>query len=168
MMLAVDVIQLLTDQHRMLEERLDAAVIARDPRERAALGAEAGDQLAIHVSAEEEILYPALLACGVDGLALELLDDHAALKQSLASLIGQCADDPTYEATLAALRARAEQHHADEEARLFPWLARAFGAEARETLGRDILTHQKRLLRAGQPRCATRTAQPALPALVTV
>jgi iron-sulfur cluster repair protein YtfE (RIC family) len=161
----VDVIQLLTDQHRMLEERLEAAVSARDPRERAALGAEAGDQLAIHVSAEEEILYPALRACGVDGLALELLDDHAALKQPLRALIGCSADNPAYERTVAALRAEAERHHADEEAHLFPWLARAFSSEARETLGRQILSHQKNLLRAGQPRCAT--PEPALPALAT-
>lgn len=150
----------------MLEEWLDAAVGARDPRERAALGAEAGDQLAVHVSAEEEILYPALRACGVDGLVPELLDDHAALKQSLEALIRCNAENPAYGTTLRKLRAQAEQHHADEEAHLFAWLVRALGVEAREALGREILAHQKKLLRAGQPRCATHPAQTGLPAFV--
>lgn len=152
----------------MLEERLDAAIGASDPRERAALAAEAGDQLAVHVAAEEDVFYPALRAGYSYGELAEFVDDHAALKSLLAELIGLAADDPSFEARLRALRTHVEHHHAEEEARVFPAVRRGVGTEHREALGRDILMCQRRLLRAGQPRCATepRIAMPASPPLL--
>ncbi len=137
----------------MLEERLDAALAAEDPRERAALAAEAGDQLAIHLAAEEDVFDPAIGAI-LDG-EIGVADDHSALKQALADLIGLPADHAGYRTRLAALRRHAERHHADEEAHLLPQVRRLMDADRRETLGREILAYQKRMLRAGQPRCET-------------
>jgi hypothetical protein len=151
----------------MLEERLAAAMTAVDPRERAALAAEAGDQLAIHVAAEEEVFGPVLRARSD---RIDLVDDHGALKDLLADLTRRAPDDPAFGPLLAALRTQVERHHADEEALLFPGVARSFDADQRETMGRDILAYQKKLLRAGQPRCATRpgaTPPAPLPALVS-
>jgi iron-sulfur cluster repair protein YtfE (RIC family) len=148
----VDAIQLLTDQHRMLEERLDAAVSAGDPRERAALAAEAGDQLAVHVAAEEDVFYPAVRARRTEDILLESLEEHLSLKRLLADLVDLPSDDATYEAKLKVLREQARHHHQEEEDHLFPKVRRCIEAQQLEALGREMLACQKRLLRAGQPR----------------
>ena len=148
----MDAIQLLTDQHRMLEERFDAAVEATDPRERAALAAEAGDQLAVHVAAEEDLFYPAVKARRTEDILLESLEEHLSLKRLLADLLDLPADDSTYEAKLKVLREQAEHHHQEEEEHLFPQVRKCLPAEDLEALGVEMLARQKQLLREGQPR----------------
>jgi hemerythrin superfamily protein len=148
----VDAIQLLTDQHRMLEERFDAAVEASDPRERAALTAEAGDHLAVHVTAEEDVFYPAVKAKRTEDILLESLEEHLSLKRLLSDLLELAADDPTYEAKLKVLREQTEHHHEEEEEHLFPQVRKCMDAEQLEALGNEMLACQKRLLREGQPR----------------
>ena len=148
----MDAIQLLTDQHRMLEERFDAAVEAEDPRERAALAAEVGDHLAIHVTAEEDVFYPAVKARRTEDILLESLEEHLSLKRLLADLLELPADDPTYEAKLKVLREQTEHHHQEEEEHLFPAVRKCMDADQLEALGREMLMCQKRLLREGQPR----------------
>jgi hypothetical protein len=148
----VDAIQFLTDQHALLEERFDAAVDAADPRERAALAAEAGDQLAVHIAAEEAVFYPAVKARRTEDILLESLEEHLSLKRLLADLLDVAADDPTYEAKLKVLREQTVHHHHEEEEHLFPQVRRCLDAPELEALGRDMLAHQKRMLRAGQPR----------------
>ena len=150
----MDAIQLLTDQHRWLEERFDAAVAATDPRERAALTAEAGDQLAIHVRAEEDVFYPAVKPHGIDGALFESLEEHRSQKRLLADLLDLRAEDLTYEAKLRVLREQTEHHNREEEAHLFPHVRRCLDAGELETLGRAMLACQKRLLREGQPRAS--------------
>jgi len=148
----VDAIELLTDQHRLLEERFGEAVDATDPRERAALAAEAGDQLAVHIAAEEDVFYPAVRAHRTEDILLESLEEHLSLKRLLADLIDLPPDDPTYEAKVKVLREQAAHHHREEEEHLFPQVRRCIGADELESLGREMLQYQKRLLREGQPR----------------
>jgi hemerythrin superfamily protein len=148
----VDAIQLLTDQHRMLEERLDAALAATDPRERAALAAEAGDHLAVHMAAEEDLFYPAVRACRTDDIPLELLGEHRSLKRLLADLVVLSAGAATYEAKLQVLREQAMRHHQEEEEHLFPKVRKCVDPGRLEALGQEMLGRQKRLLREGQPR----------------
>lgn len=148
----MDAIQLLTDQHRMLEEAFDAAVAATDPRERAALTAEAGDQLAVHVTAEEQVFYPAVKAQRTEEVLLESLEEHLSLKRLLADLLDLAADDPAYAAKLNVLREQTEHHHREEEVHLFPLVRRCLRADEREALGCAMLAFQRRLLRQGQPR----------------
>ena len=148
----MDAIQLLTDQHRMLEERFNAAVAASDPRERSALVAEAGDQLAVHVAAEEELFYPAVKARRTEDILLESLEEHLSLKRLLADLLNLPDDDSTYEAKLKVLREQAEHHHHEEEEHLFPQVRKCLPADELEALGVEMLARQKQLLREGQPR----------------
>lgn len=148
----MDAIQLLTDQHRMLEERFNEAVDAADPRERAALLAQAGDHLAVHVAAEEDLFYPAVKAHRTEDILLESLEEHLSLKRLLADLLDLPADDSTYEAKLKVLREQAEHHHREEEEHLFPQVRRCIDAGELESLGLQMLTRQKQLLREGQPR----------------
>jgi hypothetical protein len=159
----MDVLQLLTDQHRLLEESLAAALQAGDPRERAALLAEAGDQLAVHVAAEEDVFYPAIRACQSEGLVLESLDEHLSLKQLLADLLELAPYDMTYGPKLRVLREQALHHHEEEEDQLFPQVFRCMDAQRRLSVGDEMLACQRRLLRAGQPRrvVAEQTARAA-------
>ena len=148
----MDAIQLLTDQHRLLEEQFDAAVAASDPRERVALAAEAGDHLAVHVAAEEDVFYPAVKARRTEDILLESLEEHLSLKRLLSDLLDLPADDSTYEAKLKVLREQAEHHHREEEEHLFPQVRKCLDAAELEALGRDMLGRQKQMMREGQPR----------------
>src|SRR5512139_824348 len=136
----------------MLEERFNEAVGAADARERAALVAEAGDHLAVHVAAEEEVFYPAVKARRTEDILLESLEEHLSLKRLLADLLDLPADDSTYEAKLKVLREQTEHHHREEEEHLFPQVRRCIDAGELEALGQQMLTRQKQLLREGQPR----------------
>jgi hemerythrin superfamily protein len=136
----------------MLEERFDAAIGAADPRERAALVAEAGDHLAVHIAAEEEEFYPAVKARRTEDILLESLEEHLSLKRLLADLLDLVPDDATYEAKLKVLREQAVHHHGEEEDHLFPRVRKCLEPHELETLGRAMLACQKRLLREGQPR----------------
>jgi len=159
----VDAIELLTDQHRLLEERFGEAIDAKDPRERAALAAEAEDQLAIHVVAEETVFYPAVRARRTEDILLESLEEHLALKRLLADLVDLPPDDPTYEAKVTVLREQAAHHHREEEEHLFPQVRRCLGHDELAALGQQMLQFQKRLMREGQPResMATQTERAA-------
>ncbi|MGZ8253736.1 MAG: hemerythrin domain-containing protein [Burkholderiaceae bacterium] len=148
----MDAIQLLTDQHRMLEEGFDHALEATDPRERAALVADAGDHLAVHVAAEEDLFYPAVKAKRTEDILLESLEEHLSLKRLLADLLDLPAEDSTYEAKLKVLREQAEHHHHEEEEHLFPQVRKCLKPEELEALGADMLKRQKQLIREGQPR----------------
>lgn len=148
----MDAIQLLIDQHRMLEERFDAAVAATDPRERAALAAEAGDQLAVHVTAEEQVFYPVVKAHRTVQILLESLEEHRSLKRLLADLFELPADDASFLARLTVLREQTEHHHREEEVHLFTRVRGCLDGAEREALGCAMLAFQKRMLREGQPR----------------
>ncbi len=83
----MNAIELLIDQHRMLEARLKAALEATQPQARAALIAQLGDHLAAHIASEEEVFYPAVKALRTADILLESLEEHLSLKRLVADLL---------------------------------------------------------------------------------
>ena len=148
----MDAVQLLIDQHRRLEKKLDSAVEATDPAERARLLARIGDDLAVHVASEEDVFYPAVKAKCTEDILLESLEEHLSLKRLLADLLELEPTDRTFEAKLKVLAEQTEHHHKEEEEHLFPDVRKIVDADELERLGTEMVALQQRLCREGDPR----------------
>ena len=149
-----EAVDLLVRQHRRLEELM--AELADDqapPEQRSARLRRAGDELAMHLSAEEQVFYPAVRAERTKDILLESLEEHLSLKRLLADLLVLAPDDDaTFTPKCKVLREQVEHHHGEEEENLFPKALKLLPAERRVKLGRQMLQQQASLHRAGRPR----------------
>lgn len=146
-----DVVDLLTEQHRRLEGLLGALQESQKPVERAALLRRAGDELAVHISSEEVVFYPAVHALRTEDILLESLEEHLSLKRLLADLLELPANDETFQPKCKVLQEQAEHHHKEEEEHLFPEVRRLFKKDLREGLAAQVRAHQDGLRAAAQP-----------------
>jgi hypothetical protein len=149
----VDVIELLTQQHRDLEQRMQQlGEAASDDTRLLALLRDVGDHLSVHIASEEEIFYPAVRAASTEGILLESLEEHLSLKRLLADLLELSPAAATFEPKFRVLREQSEHHHKEEEENLFPTVCRLVDVSARAELGAQMLKLQQRLQRLGAPR----------------
>lgn len=147
-----DVVALLTAQHRRLESLLQALVDAQLAQERTTLLARAGDELAVHVLAEEQVVYPEVRARRTEDILLESLEEHLSLKRLLADLLLLDPGDTTFPPKCKVLEEQARHHHKEEEEHLFPAMQRAMDAAARKAMGAAVLAHEATVRRQGAPR----------------
>ena len=147
----MNAIELLIDQHRLLEARLKAAVDATQPHARAALVEQLGEHLAAHIASEEEVFYPAVKALRTADVLLESLEEHLSLKRLLADLIDLPPEAPTFAAKLKVLKEQAEHHHREEEEHLFPKVLRFWDPQQLDVLGRQMMRLQQDLRDEGEP-----------------
>ena len=68
----MDAVELLIGQHRRLEVLLKKVLDSQEPSARAGLLAQAGDELAVHIGAEEAVFYPAVHAVRTEDILLVL------------------------------------------------------------------------------------------------
>jgi hemerythrin superfamily protein len=148
----VDAVELLIRQHRTLEQRMKRLCDASSDADRAALLAEVGDHLTVHIASEEEIFYPAVRAARTEDILLESLEEHLSLKRLLADLLELAPSAPTFEPKSKVLAEQAEHHHTEEEEHLFPTVRKLIDEPARAALGEQMLALQHRLERQGAPR----------------
>lgn len=147
----MDAIKLLISQHREMESSLDK-VLDTDDAGQSKLFQRTADLLTTHITAEEQVFYPAVKAERTEDILLESLEEHLSLKRLLADLIEMSPDDQTFEAKFKVLKEQAEHHHKEEEEHLFPKVEKLLDASKREALGREILDLQKQLEQKGEPR----------------
>ena len=148
----VDAVELLIHQHRTLEERMKRLHGATSDLERAALLAEVGDHLSVHIASEEEIFYPAVRAARTEDILLESLEEHLSLKRLLADLLALAPGAPTFEPKFKVLKEQTEHHHKEEEEHLFPTVCKLIDVSARAALGEQMSAMQRRLQQQGAPR----------------
>ena len=134
------VIELLTEEHRLLDRLFEHCASVRTPDAAAQLG----DALVLHARIEEEFLYPLARTLLVDGdrLAEEAEDDHEKVKEFVAE-----AEDTRGEALdelLAELRADVGVHVRWEEEDLFPRLREVLDIGAQQQLADQILAFKRR------------------------
>jgi hemerythrin superfamily protein len=147
-----DVIELLTQQHRRVEDLLKALLDDAPASGRAKKLVRAGDDLAVHILAEEAVFYPAVRAVRTEDVLLESLEEHLSLKRLLADLLDLSPDDETFVAKCKVLSEQAEHHHGEEEQHLFPKVALLLDEARRAELGREFRRHEQRLCDGGTPR----------------
>ena len=148
----MDAIDLLTEQHREMEQLFKQLLAADQPDAIKRLFAEVGDKLTTHIASEEEIFYPAVRAQRTEDILLESLEEHLSLKRLLADLLPMEPSDQTFEPKFKVLKEQAEHHHKEEEEHLFPNVRKLLDEGARKALGHQILGLQDRLHAEGKPR----------------
>lgn len=161
-----DVVSMLTAQHRMLEGLLQSLILNDNGAERAVLLSRAGDELAVHLAAEESVVYPAVNAGRTEDILLESLEEHLSLKRLLADLLALPTLDETFAPKCKVLEEQARHHHKEEEEELFPRMRSMLDRDTLRQLAVQVREHEQALRHQGQPREAvkqqTDAAEPLL------
>jgi hemerythrin superfamily protein len=144
----MNAIDFLIAQHRALEEKMDALMDADKSSAKAALLAQVGDELTVHIASEEQVFYPAVKARRTQDILLESLEEHLSLKRLLADLLELEPVDQTFEPKFKVLKEQAEHHHEEEEENLFPQVRLLLSEVQLEALGLEMMELQDRLMRA--------------------
>ena len=146
----MNAIDLLTKQHRTMEEALRAMLDAPAKDRRPAFEGYA-DVLISHVLVEEREFYPAVKAKRTEDILLESLEEHLSLKRLVADLLALRVDDEHFEPKLHVLKEQAEHHHKEEEENLFPKVRQLLDEKELRDLGERMTAAQTQLL-LGEPR----------------
>lgn len=111
-------------EHRALKKVLKAMSDSdfEDAAERAALLATASDLLTRHAVEEENIVYPALRACGLTAAVKAQLDEHADMRAMIRDLSETAPENPAWPEAARRLKTLVERHVRQEERELFPML----------------------------------------------
>lgn len=114
----------LKAEHKAIKKMLQAmgeVGVDEGPR-RVALVNSLADLMTRHTLEEENVIYPALRACGLTGGVKILLDDHADMRSMLRELEAMSPESPQWADTARRLKAIVEHHIDQEELELFPAL----------------------------------------------
>lgn len=141
----MNAIDLLTSQHREMEKKLGALKEAKPPSREDFI--RMADELAAHITVEEELFYPAVKRERTEDILLESLEEHLSLKRVLADLLDLKTDEAKFEPKLHVLAEQAEHHHKEEEEHLFPKVRKLFDASRLEALGAEMEERMKLLRR---------------------
>ena len=147
----MDAIDLLVRQHREMEAAMKE-VLAADETSARVLFINVADALTTHVTAEEQVFYPAVKARRTEDILLESLEEHLSLKRLLADLLALDPEERTFEPKFKVLKEQTEHHHKEEEEHLFPKVLKLIDEAQRLALGMEMLALQRHLDRVGEPR----------------
>jgi hemerythrin superfamily protein len=159
----MNAIEMLKQQHRMVEQLFDQFEQAESPEARRDAFNEIADALAVHATIEEKHFYPTVKQEQTEGILVESVEEHLEVKRAIADLLQMDAADVDFGAQVRDLRDSVDTHVAEEEGELFPAVERLFDEAALERLGAVMDDLQSQLLRQGSPRDAipSETAAPA-------
>ena len=120
-----DVIEILTHDHREVEDMFGKLTAVTDPRERRQIADQVTIELVRHSVAEEQYLYPAVRehVPGGDAIADQELSGHAEVEHLLKGLEQADPDSVDFAALTGQLIRTVNAHVQDEEHALFPALA---------------------------------------------
>jgi len=145
-----DVIELLTEDHRKVEELFDQYESSKDEADddaKAELVATICLELTIHATVEEEIFYPAARGA-LDEDDSDLLDEaeveHATVKLLIADLADMQPSDALYDAKVKVLSEYVKHHVQEEEGEMFPSVRESELDVA--ALGEEVATRKQELM----------------------
>ena len=109
--------------------------------ERQKLGQEIIEELSVHATIEEQLIYPFLREREdrLEGRVLNALEEHHAMKLVLAELDQLSADYERYEAKMHVVQESVLMHIKEEESKLLPRLDAALEADERRPLAEAML-----------------------------
>ena len=135
----MDAVALLKQDHREVEElfRRYENSDATDTSTRRDIVQSIIQELSIHASIEEQILYPAVRRALPDGeqLAEEATDEHQEVKETLAELDKMNPGDAGFDQRVRSLISDVRHHVEEEENEMLPRLRNELGADRLEEMG---------------------------------
>jgi hemerythrin-like domain-containing protein len=149
----VNAIDLLKEQHRDVEELFEEYEVqgdgARKAKER--LCREIADHLAVHAEIEEKIFYPEAKQKNTEELLRESVEEHLAMKRTLADLLQADVEDAQFDARMTVLKELVEHHVEEEEKELFPRIEKSCSKEELEDMGVRMQEMADELESEGEP-----------------
>jgi hemerythrin superfamily protein len=112
----MDAVDLLTRDHREVENLFAEYESTTDPQERTRIAHEVVHELAVHGEIEELRFYPRLREVLPDGdrLADEAVHEHVEIKETLNEIDSMTAEDPAFDDRMRELMAEVrEKRHLD-------------------------------------------------------
>ncbi|BAL88905.1 hypothetical protein AMIS_36850 [Actinoplanes missouriensis 431] len=134
-----DIVEVIKEQHRQVDELLEEAT--HDGVDKASLLHEVHRMLLPHSEAEEDFVYPAIRDKAAEA-GEEVVDgavEHHQIEEMLQNLLRGNPDAPGYDGTLAAIIGELRHHVQEEEEELLPILQDSLTTEEREQMGRRFL-----------------------------
>lgn len=148
----MNAIDMLEQDHRLVEELFEAIEAADDAGEREGLFGELADALALHAALEENIFYPACKSEDTEDTLLEALQEHLQAKRLLADLLDMDPMNEVFMAKISVLKEEIRHHVAEEEGEVMPAARRLLGDDMLMALGNEMIVKRVELELRGQPR----------------
>jgi hemerythrin superfamily protein len=136
----LDAVQVLTRDHREVEDLFGRYESSTDPDEQTRIAHQVIHDLAVHGEIEELLFYPRLRTALGDGNALadEAIHEHVEIKRTLNDLDKMTAVDDGFDAKMRELMAEVRHHVEEEENDLFPKIREAMSADDLASLGHSL------------------------------
>ena len=137
---------LLEKQHRKVEaifKKLEAGKTAAAP-----LLEELANDLAAHMTIEQELFYPAIQGVDPD-LVAESYEEHALAELALKRLLATPPEAEQWKARFVALKELIQHHVEEEESDLFPHVEKKVEAEYLSDLGKQMKARFEEVVEAG-------------------
>jgi len=131
----MDATKLLEKQHRKVEAIFKK--LERGSSEAAELVETLANDLAAHMTIEQEIFYPAVQSVDRD-LISESFEEHALAEVSLKRLLATDPEAEEFKARVVALKELIQHHVEEEESELFPKVRKALGDDRLSKLGKEM------------------------------
>jgi hemerythrin-like domain-containing protein len=145
----MDALSLLKEDHdkvkKMLEE-LDSTT-ERGVKTREELLTKVKQELQVHESIEEEILYPALKDHPkTKELALEAFEEHHVVNMVMAEIEGVPFEEETWGAKFTVMKENLEHHIEEEEGEMFKQAKQVFDNDELAQLGERMAARKQELM----------------------
>ena len=135
-----DALAILTSQHEDVDRLLAKIERATTRDAKVVLFGEMADKLAAHLTIEEQLFYPAILAKSTEDELREATEEHLAIKRVLADMLALDPMDDSFAAKLKVLTEEISHHaHEEEEDELFPKVRKLMAQEELLALGGELL-----------------------------
>lgn len=135
-----DAIEVLTHDHREVEEMFAEFKQSSDPEHKKTVTEQIVIELVRHSIAEEEYLYPKAKDVLSNGEALveDEIKEHQQAEETMNKLEAMEPQDPGFDAVVMDLQRQIEHHVEDEEGKLFPELRTALSQDQLTDLGHKL------------------------------
>ena len=146
----MDAFEMLEEDHQKVKKLLSEAddTTERGVKTREELFARIKQELLVHETLEEELLYPTLKEHdATKEVSLEGYEEHHFANEVIAELEETPVDDEKWAAKFAVLKENIEHHIEEEEEEMFPKARKVLGSDRIDALG-DRMQQRKKELQA--------------------
>jgi hypothetical protein len=148
---SMNAIQLLSEDHRTVEQLFDKFESARGASAQQKLVQQLCEELTIHTMIEEEIFYPALRGKVEDDMLNEAMVEHDGAKVLVLDLKSAEPNEEYYKAKVTVLQEQIEHHVREEEKQRDSMFAQARKAGVDlEELGAQLMARKQELQQMAQ------------------
>ena len=99
----------------------------------------------MHAEIEEKLFYPEAKQENTEEILRESVEEHLAMKRTLADIIESGPEDEQFDAKMSVLKEQVEHHVEEEEKQLFPKVRKALSKDELEDLGSRMQAMFERL-----------------------